>query len=782
MTINTTTARADYAGNGVTTEFPVPFVFFGLDEIQVIERDQVTGIEVTLIRGAAFTVSGGGGFEGTVTATPAPPAGKQWTIRRTTAPLQQTDFSRNDTFPSESVERALDRVTAVVQETLLLNERTIRVPLSDPGTGLVLPANVQRANRILGFDSSGAPLALPPTDQSGTAVVPAGSVTPRLLAEHLRAADPRNWGGIGNGLADDTAALQAAATFATANGLVWFVPEGTWRTTGTVTLGGAAAGALMQGTIRYDGAGSEPALVIGDATVRAQAKRYAGLRVSRATLASWTNEADIGLLLRNLDACDVDIRRVERFTIGVRTQGSGVPGSAAGFEDTNITLGRLIDCRYALDVHCAQPAPNAWNNSVRYFGGHFANSSSTHPTLSRFGVRFSAAPGAYDLHNAHVFYGPAFELQRQGTPGTVDAIPFLAEVKGRAVVAHGVRMEGCSPFVARHTDEMNDCEYDVIFVGTFAYTGAAIDYPSTATRAGGTSRPTHQARAAHASPRVVALAESVRPRAFRFTAGTVGFEGMGLIASSPGGSPVGLNTYVFGGLDDVGLLADEVALPTTRALGFVVRTDICREFFIAADGVELRPVVQQFGAGEGILTSPGARALFSNMDTNWIGAPSNWWQGNGFLDSLSGGLPLNRLQRVTLDAACLFAFIGVRGNGAPGGATSRLRGLSLFCAPEFTPAAVWGDSRRWGSREVSGVSLGYDVPSIAAGGTFNFNVACVGARPGDFAQASFGLATTLPFSAMAQSDQINVRVSNPTGAAVDLAPADVFVRAVKPRV
>lgn len=113
--------------------------------------------------------------------------------------------------------------------------------------------------------------------------------------------------------------------------------------------------------------------------------------------------------------------------------------------------------KIGLDIHTATAA--AWNTSVRYYGGHFAIASSLHPTLDRFGVRFSAAPGAYVAHNRHIFDGPGFELQAEGRP--IAGILFLCEVSSRAVWARALRMEACSPFVARHTGPAQDHVYEV---------------------------------------------------------------------------------------------------------------------------------------------------------------------------------------------------------------------------------------------------------------------------------------------------------------------------------
>ena len=66
--------------------------------------------------------------------------------------------------------------------------------------------------------------------------------------------------------------------------------------------------------------------------------------------------------------------------------------------------------------------------------------------------------GLANNHNRHVFDAPNFEL-RQLDPNI--AIPFLNETNGTAIIARNMRMEGCSPFAARHTAAATDCEYDV---------------------------------------------------------------------------------------------------------------------------------------------------------------------------------------------------------------------------------------------------------------------------------------------------------------------------------
>lgn len=159
MTILAIPPRQSFAGNGVTTAFPVPFDFFGADELRVIERDNATGAEVPLALGVGFAVAGGNGDAGTVTTTAAPAVGTTLFILRSTKRTQEVDYVSADPFPAETHELALDRLTAIAQELEREIERTVRVPETE--TGFVLPPSASRADNVLAFDANGNPTLLP---------------------------------------------------------------------------------------------------------------------------------------------------------------------------------------------------------------------------------------------------------------------------------------------------------------------------------------------------------------------------------------------------------------------------------------------------------------------------------------------------------------------------------------------------------------------------------------------------------------------------------------------
>lgn len=190
MTISTTTSRVTYAGDGMTVSFAVPFIFFGTDEIDVIERSIDSGSEAPKALTTHYNVAGGAGATGTVTALIAPDAGKSWTIARRTKRTQMVDYTPNDPFPAETHERALDRLTALIQEVDDKVGRSASLSPTSAVTGLTLPD--PEADKLLGWrtDLSGLEnksLAAGTTVYAGIAGARSGlataeSVTPRGLA------------------------------------------------------------------------------------------------------------------------------------------------------------------------------------------------------------------------------------------------------------------------------------------------------------------------------------------------------------------------------------------------------------------------------------------------------------------------------------------------------------------------------------------------------------------------------------------------------------------------
>jgi hypothetical protein len=746
--------RVHYVADGAQTAFTYPFPIFAMRDIQVL-RD---GITVT----SGFTVAGAGVSEGgTIHFGEPPGAGARLAILRRLTIDRTTDFQPNGVLRAVTLNDELDRQVAGLQEVRDDMRGSLRVAADEAPSGMTLPARAARADRLLGFDALGNVTAYA---RGGVIAAAYPQAVPRSvedkLAETLTA---RDFGAMGDGVSDDGPALQAAMNAAGAASRNLIIGEGSFRTTMPLSLPGTAVGLTMHGTIIYAGPSGHAALTLGDGgAARNATKLYQGLRVLRATLSDWENEADIGILLRNLDASTVEVRQVEGFTIGIRTQ-----GVERGFEDSQLFLSRIVNNRYGLDIHTVTAA--GWNTSMRYYGGHFAIASAVYPDKDRFGVRLSAEPGAYIAHNRHVFFGPAFELQAAGR--TIAGIPFLSTVSSRSVMAYGLRMEGCSPFVARHTGNAQDHVYEVAWASQ-AY-DVDIDYTAGAARVGGVVRAMHQAAAHREFTREVASVPCLRAAAYRWTATQTGFERLACLSTNVAGTPSTLAHYAFPGLDAYALTAGGVTLQGGRGLGFVVDTRRTREFALAVDADNPRLVVQCFDAAMNLLTeASGALVRASGMSMQW-NATARWWQGSADLNDAN----LTRLQVVRLEPAVAYAIIGV----ARIGTDYEVRAMRLACDPAQAPAILYGmPGLPHGSRELR-AEQAWEPAAIAAGGTAQVSVPVAGARPGDFVQAAYSLSTSaLVFLAqIGAQDVVTVTVWNRSGGSVTLSPGTVRVRVVK---
>ena len=155
MTITTTTSKVTYTGNNITTVFAYTFKIFADSEIKVY----VDSVLKTLT--THYTVSGAGSASGgnvTFTGGNTPGTGAKVVILRNIAKTQVTDYVENDSFPAETHESALDKLTMLVQDvnnTVTGDIFRFDESVADAGTVTITKNATDRANKVLAFDSSG---------------------------------------------------------------------------------------------------------------------------------------------------------------------------------------------------------------------------------------------------------------------------------------------------------------------------------------------------------------------------------------------------------------------------------------------------------------------------------------------------------------------------------------------------------------------------------------------------------------------------------------------------
>jgi len=173
MTISSEVTRNDYVGNGATSVYPYTFRIISSSDLLITQRD-TSSVETVLILDVNYTVSGvGSGGGGNVTLTGGNlPSGYALTIRRVRQVLQETDIRNQGAFYPETIEDALDHQVMLVQQASDFIERSLKIPVTEAGSpgATTIPFSADRANMVLGFDSSGNPIAVSNVPTSGVVV------------------------------------------------------------------------------------------------------------------------------------------------------------------------------------------------------------------------------------------------------------------------------------------------------------------------------------------------------------------------------------------------------------------------------------------------------------------------------------------------------------------------------------------------------------------------------------------------------------------------------------
>lgn len=203
MTINTTTNKARYIGNGATTVFSYGFLIPSASDLGVYYTDPTTGI-TTLLASNLYTVTGlGNAGGGTVTypLTGSPIAASAiLVILRTLPYTQEVDLINQDGFYPAVVEDGLDTLEMQIQQLIELEDRNLRVGVTDttPGT---LPSAAERALKLLGFDSAGTAIAAEPSSALvSSAMMPVVAAATLALARAAMGLGNASVGTVGYGL------------------------------------------------------------------------------------------------------------------------------------------------------------------------------------------------------------------------------------------------------------------------------------------------------------------------------------------------------------------------------------------------------------------------------------------------------------------------------------------------------------------------------------------------------------------------------------------------------
>jgi hypothetical protein len=291
MTITVSTNSVTWLGNGATTVFSYTFAMPSAADATLLYTT-AAGVQTTVAPGAygltgvGQPTAGGGPQGGTVTYAPGGvpiPAGSSLTFFRTVPLTQPTELSNQGGVWPSVVEASDDSLEMQIQQLAWALGRALLFNPADVGPFATFPPAAQRALGLLGFDSLGNPivalssigalvssamapvvaasslaqaltalgispamqpalgaastalaltaLGIPPVMQP---VVEAGSLNTAVNLLSVGATTsalpltPYMFGAVGNGIADDTTAMNAWYAALTSSGRRGYLPAGTF--------------------------------------------------------------------------------------------------------------------------------------------------------------------------------------------------------------------------------------------------------------------------------------------------------------------------------------------------------------------------------------------------------------------------------------------------------------------------------------------------------------------------------------------------------------------------
>jgi len=158
MTVSSVYEPVQYTGNGVTTAFAFPYIFYYDTDIIVTLTLISTGANTLQVNPTDYTITGGDGASGTINFVAAPSALYRVTIERYIPYLQEDNYVEGQAFPAQTIETAFDKGVMRDQQINSALERTIKYPATDPNSlNGELPSAIERANKVLSFDADGEP-------------------------------------------------------------------------------------------------------------------------------------------------------------------------------------------------------------------------------------------------------------------------------------------------------------------------------------------------------------------------------------------------------------------------------------------------------------------------------------------------------------------------------------------------------------------------------------------------------------------------------------------------
>lgn len=222
--------------NGTATEYPIPFDYISDNDILVTLYNTETGVSTDQTKDVHYTIS-----DETVIYSEAPGSVYNVVIRRVTPYTQEASFGPGEEPPLSTYESCFDKLTMLAQDLDERLSRCVILPDSYSGEDFTLPDLTTNAGRLLRINEDGTGLDVLAVSDSGQATeVTDYCDTGDLENLHnimgeSEAIGPGKWGAVGDGITDDTQAIQAAVD-SIDGGVLFFRPGAIFKVSDTISI------------------------------------------------------------------------------------------------------------------------------------------------------------------------------------------------------------------------------------------------------------------------------------------------------------------------------------------------------------------------------------------------------------------------------------------------------------------------------------------------------------------------------------------------------------------
>lgn len=163
MTVTSTDSQIQYAGNGSTTVFSIPFTFGSDAEILVTLITDSTNNAVTQTLTTEYSISGSD-----LTMVTAPASGETLDIRINPDYEQDTDLIANSTLPAETLESTVDDLSKQIKALkAIIDTQCVKLPINKLNQTTVTDTDIVAGN-VMQVSADGTKIILDDITVAGT--------------------------------------------------------------------------------------------------------------------------------------------------------------------------------------------------------------------------------------------------------------------------------------------------------------------------------------------------------------------------------------------------------------------------------------------------------------------------------------------------------------------------------------------------------------------------------------------------------------------------------------